>query len=492
MSKKKSDVLFHTWIPLLALAIGCCLCGFLPDIPEKDAASFAPFLLLFIGLAAAIVALSKKWNTQRAVCFLFAVGFVMRILYVLYTPYTVRQHDVWFVTSGKGHMAYIQHFAETLALPESNATWQFTHPPLHHFLAGRLYGLLQNAGLEAELIAEKLQFLTAFYSCALMVVCDRLFCRCGLKRHARVLADTVIVFHPTFFLLGGCLNNDMLCVLLSVTSLLFFAVWWQEEKTVPLLWCGAFLGLAMMAKVSAALLAFPLGIAFAARLITRVKKPLPLLLQYGLFGAVSIPLGMWFPLRNLILFDQPLGYVAALSPKANAAQYLADIPAARRLFEFPASQLKTPFQSWDEADPGCNVFLSLFKTSVFGEKEWGGGVFTFLLFYSSVLLALVAFFVLMWRSTSLLTKHKNGLDAIWLCYTAVTVISFVSFCFAYPFICSQDFRYLATLLPFGALSLGNLFTSSKSRIIRGLLSGTVVLFALSSAAIYALPNIFLQ
>lgn len=477
------------WLSLTALAVGCFLCGFLPDISEATAAQFAPLVLLLIGLGSAALALTGKLNTHRAVLLLFAVGFVLRIFYVLYTPYTIRQHDVWYVTSGKGHMGYIQSIAEHLALPDTNQTWQFTHPPLHHILAGGLYRILSDVGLQAELIAEKLQFLTCFYSCALMAVCDRLFFRCGLNGAPRVAADAIIVFHPTFLLLGGCLNNDMLCLLLSVTSLLFFAAWWQEKTTAPLLWCGAFLGLAMMAKVSAALLAFPLAAAFVARLFTCDGKPTRLIKQYALFGAVSIPLGMWFPLRNLIRFGQPLVAVEALSPTANASQYLADIPAARRLFAFPASQLANPFQSWDEADPGCNVFLSLFKTSVFGEKEWTPRLVAFVLLAVSVVLALVAFVTLAWRSTGILLKpRKNGLDAVWFAFVAVSLVSFVSFCFTFPFICSQDFRYLAATLPFGALALGSLITSSNSRVLRGFLYGGIALFAISSALLYALPH----
>ncbi|MCQ2405050.1 MAG: hypothetical protein MJ083_03530 [Clostridia bacterium] len=477
------------WLTLLVLALGCTLCGFLPDVSEATAAQFAPLILLLIGLCAAALALTKKLTARRAVLLLFAAGFVLRVFYVLYTPYTVRQHDVWLVTSGKGHMGYIQYIAEHLALPDTNQIWQFTHPPLHHIVAGGLYRILSDMGLQAELIAEKLQFLTCFYSCALMVVCDRLFCRCGLDGAPRAAANAVIVFHPTCFLLGGCLNNDMLCLLLTVTSLLFFAAWWQEKTTAPLLWCGAFLGLAMMAKVSAALLAFPLAAAFAARLFTCGGKPTRLLSQYALFGAVSVPLGMWFPLRNLIRFGQPLVAVEVLSPTANASQYLAGVPVARRLFAFPASQLINPFQSWDEADPGCNVFLSLFKTSVFGEQEWGHRFVAFLLLAVSVLLALVAFAVLLWRSTGIFLKpRKHELDAVWLAFCAVSLVSFVGFCFTFPFICSQDFRYLAALLPFGALALGNLATSSDSRVLRGFLYGGIALFAVSSALLYALPH----
>lgn len=479
------------WLSLGAFALGCFFCGFLPELSEPTVSQLAPPLIGLLILLCAALALTKKLTADRAVWLLFAVGFTLRILYVLYTPYTARQHDVWLVTSGKGHMGYIQYIAEHLAIPDTNRVWQFTHPPLHHILAGVLYRLLFNSGLAPEIIAEKLQFLTCFYSCAMMTVCDRLFCRCGLKNGARVLANTVIVFHPTFLLLGGCLNNDMLCLLLSVASLLYFAAWWQEKTTAPLALCGVFLGLAMMAKVSAALLAFPLAAAFVARAFSSKEKPARLLKQYALFGALSVPLGMWFPVRNLLRFGQSFGYVAALSPEANASQYLAGISPARRLLSFPLSQLQNPFQSWDETDPGCNIFLSLFKTSVFGEGEWGSGMFAPLLLYVSILLALTAFAVLLWRSTAALPpRSENGLDAVWLILSVVTLLSFILFCFSYPFICSQDFRYLAALLPFGALSLGNLFTSSKSRVLRGLLGAGIGLFALSSTVIYALPHYF--
>ena len=35
-----------------------------------------------------------------------------------------------------------------------------------------------------------------------------------------------------------------------------------------------------------------------------------ILAKLAAFGAVCIPLGLWYPVRNLILFGQPLGYVA--------------------------------------------------------------------------------------------------------------------------------------------------------------------------------------
>ena len=41
-----------------------------------------------------------------------------------------------------------------------------------------------------------------------------------------------------------------------------------------------------------------------------------ILAKLAAFGAVCIPLGLWYPVRNLILFGQPLGYVAPIGEDA--------------------------------------------------------------------------------------------------------------------------------------------------------------------------------
>ena len=65
--------------------------------------------------------------------------------------------------------------AETWRLPETN-NWQYNHPPLHHFLAAVWIKAFQWFGVTGEMqLAETLQYLTCFYSCAMLVVVYRIF-----------------------------------------------------------------------------------------------------------------------------------------------------------------------------------------------------------------------------------------------------------------------------------------------------------------------------
>ena len=41
-----------------------------------------------------------------------ALGILMRLIYVLYTPYTMGQHDTMELGSGSGHFGYIEYFLE--------------------------------------------------------------------------------------------------------------------------------------------------------------------------------------------------------------------------------------------------------------------------------------------------------------------------------------------------------------------------------------------
>ena len=62
-----------------------------------------------------------------------ALGILMRLIYVLYTPYTMGQHDTMELGSGSGHFGYIEYFLQGGSLlfdfNPMNA-YEFYHPPL--------------------------------------------------------------------------------------------------------------------------------------------------------------------------------------------------------------------------------------------------------------------------------------------------------------------------------------------------------------------------
>lgn len=486
---KRQEFLVSTAIPSLLMALGCLLCSFIGDKSTDQVAFCGLCIFCATVFIFGYMLYAKILTWQRAIFLLFFLGFFLRIAYVIYTGYTIRQHDVWHVDSGKGHMAYIQYIANNLAIPDTNATWQFYHPPLHHILAGLLYRFLDRGGMQDTLIAEKLQFLTAFYSCMTMVVCDRILVNMKLKDSSRFIGLALIVFQPTYMQVGGDLNNDMLATLLATLSVLYMIKWWNDSKIGYIIPCGLFLGLSMMTKLSGAVLAFPFAFLFLWKFIQNIKKPWNLMGQYAAFGFISIPIGMWYPIRNLIKFNQDILYVPGFSTTDN--QYIGGYSVLKRLFSFPTAQLTTPYQTWGGSHGnGYNIFLSLFKTSLFGEHEMGGGFWSYLILLVFVLITLAAVYYLLWDGLDIGTIRRNPVHGMWSVLWVSMMISYVLFCIKYPFICSQDFRYLTITLPALAVYFARWFEKTNSKGIRVFLSYLMLLFCVSSYMIYGVPAIW--
>ena len=134
------------------------------------------------------------------------------------------------------------------------------------------------------------------------------------------------------------------------------------------------IGCCMMAKVSGAMIAPVTAMVFVWKLVVlgRERKWRLLrgiLAKLAAFGAVCIPLGLWYPVRNLILFGQPLGYVAPIGE--DAAIYCGNEALADRFVpllspDWTKSLYCDPFEDY-------NIFAYMTKCSVFGETALEGG-----------------------------------------------------------------------------------------------------------------------
>lgn len=467
--------------PYLISLVVCFLSMF---INQNDSNSAKVFVIIGLSLTALILfvlIVLKKLTFERAVLLIYLLGIVLRISYSLYTPYHVRQHDVGLVGFGNCHTGYIEYIANNLSLPQTNAPWQFYHPPLHHIIAGFFMYIQNLFGVSAETAMENIQLVTTFYSVSTMFVSFAILQELNLRKNALVFSLAIICLHPTFYLIGGNVNNDMLMLLLSLCTILYLIKWYKEPNIKNILGVAFSLGLSMMAKLSGLLLAPCIAFIFIIKLLERKAEIKQLVTQYIIFGMVSVPLGIWYPMRNLILFNQPLGYVPNIGPESG--QYIAQYSIAQRLWQIPINQLSTPFQIWDN-EFGYNIPLSLFKTALFGEKDLGSLTFAQIALFASAILALAAF-VSMAYYLVINKKHRKSklnwaMGIIWL----TLMISYINFCFAYPNICSQDFRYIVPTLIVSAYFLGRVLSDFNSKVLKTFLYATTAVFVLSSAVVY--------
>jgi len=488
------------------LGILCILSAIIFDVTQSYNGTALVFcaMIVLVGLGI-YLRINDKLTTQNIVLLIFAAGFILRLDYVLYTTlteiYRIRQHDVYDFGGGKGHSGYIEFFYENgFKLPDFDPTTkaQFYHPPLHHFLAALWMRLLTTFGASYSRAVSSIQFLPLFYSSCCMIVCERLFTKLKIEGLGKILAVSIVAFHPTMILFSGSINNDCLALLFTMLAVYFTVVWYQEPTTRNILMLALSIGLGMSTKLSVALVAFPIAAVFLMKLVSEKKKSYEYIGQYCVFGLLCIPLGMWFYVRNFIKYKVSFTYVPRLSDTSD--QYIGDRSVYERLFDLSYHPFDNVFLNRVSTHSDYfeyNPFVSIIKTSMFGEYRYNKVPMFFcktLLILNVLMIAFsIAAFVY-----CLIKKSKyldNTTKLLFGGYQILMFVNFITFCFDYPHNCSMDFRYIVPTMIIGAMFIGMFVNKLREDIDKKSTARSIVtyasvgltsLFCLFSMAVYIL------
>ncbi len=484
----------------LTCGIFCSLLFYPLSFPNEN----SPLLLMaacfsWLLFITAVLAQRRLLGTKQLILLIAAAGFILRLGYIAYTSYDYRQHDSYGLDSGGGHLAYMLYLFDNLQLPDFDPRniWQFYHPPLHHAIAAAWMHVLDFFGMEITRIAENVQILTLFYSsCCMLIVC-RILTELGVQKTALILSFSLIAFHPSFLILSGSMNNDMLSITFVLGAVLWAVRWYRERRMkhiVPIALC---IGLGMMTKLSAGLVAPAVGLLFLICLIVNFKKEwLHLIAQYFVFALICLPLGLWWSIRCLVRFDLPFGYVPLLS--FEDAQYIGFHSVWERLFDF---QMNDVFIAQGEEHGGFfefNPFLALLKSSMFGEyrlDEYCPAHSELITFFSTLLFLVNAAVALLavYAMVMVIFRRKNTLGwqmkVFWLVLYFTIFGSYIRFAFSFPHTCSMDARYAVVLFVIGAVFLGVYLQRRQGKVqtaVSRILTALVPAFSLLSGIIYTL------
>lgn len=420
---------------------------------------FVPFTVWLTQLG--FVLYSKRALTaERVVLMMILLGVVVRYCWCLKHGSTEMQHDIGTFSGKHGHLSYINYWYENgFKLPDFNVTlrWQFYHPPLHHLLMAGLMRLFTVAGMPLDRAQEAIQILPMLYSSLSMVVCFRLFQLVKLKGAGLVAAMAGVCFYPTFIIWSGAYNNDMLATLLMLLSMLLALRWAQQPSLLRIVPVALCVGCGMMAKLSAWMTAPAIALVFVWVLVKNIKKPLPFIGQFVVFGVICAPLGLWWQVRNLLTFNIPLTFVP--SPGLESMS-VAQVPAAQRLFDFSFQQFNYPFEAFTMYQAPYNEYnpmMGLLKTSLFDEynQPWNFPEMASVLVLAAAALAVCGFIGLLWMLLSRKHSEINVMTRLFFAVVFLTIlISYYAFCFQFPFVCTENIRYCMPLIPILAMGLG--------------------------------------
>ena len=442
--------------------------------------------LVFYG----VLLLTKRYNKiESLIAFLLLCGVVMRIGYMLYTNILLRGHDISNFDQ-KGHLDYIYQIFSTGRLPVSNES-QFYHPPLQHILEAIVVKVYSWFRPESEPIAlfEAAKIVPCFATCASLIVCQSIFRALKLPRRAIALALAVVAFQPTFYLLSSSINNDALMLFFYLLAVLYTIRWYNQPCMKHILLLALAIGCGMMTKISAATVSFFTGLVFLAVLIREWKERniKPLAGQFAAFLGVSVPIGLWYPIRNWLKFGQPLNYVLDI----NIPQlYCGDKSIQERFFSLPIGQLFDPLYCKPFGD--YRLWLYTIKCSVFGEYSFDQHLWLAKLLIATniilILLSLVAMITIVFSGKKQSPMIRLGLFILWL----IQIGFFILFNVQYPYGCTMDFRYIVPTVVIGAIYLGLLLDRWKqkenlvTKILSIVCSVFVALFCVASVLFYTI------
>ena len=158
---------------------------------------------------------------------------------------------------------------------------------------------------------EGLQVIPAIFSSLILIVTYSILKEVNINRWYKILVITVMAFHPTFIILAGSINNDILMIFLEFVIIIRLIKWKQKPSYPNIIFLAIATGLAVMSKISAAIMAIPIIYTFLHVYKLEYEKDEKIInkkwiTQMLIFGAISLPIGLWHSVRNYMLFSQPL------------------------------------------------------------------------------------------------------------------------------------------------------------------------------------------
>jgi hypothetical protein len=465
----------HYFLCLVVFLIAMFLILFLNDKKISTEVMQVSFIGALIPLVVYAAYLSSKgrFNLSTLPPFIIVVGVFLRVVYTVYSPFTIRQHDV--IGSSYNHLHYIRQLAEG-SLPGVDYC-QAYHPPVHHALSSVFYNMGKAFGLNDFYSFRLVQLFMVFLSCMTLILVYKIFKQVRCNDTVTLAGISIFAFYPYNIYFSAFLNNDN--TLMFFLTLTFYCLlrWLYNMNTKNIVILALCFSLSMLTKKPAIVLIPTIFAAFAVILYKNRRSYKPYLNQFLIFLGVAAPLSSLFQIRNYIKFNQGFFY----SPGVGFENYANTL---YNLFYIPISGFFTSPFTVDpySQDSGYNKFFSDYalKSSLFGEWRFEG-----LESIASALLVVTAACLLI-MVIYLIIENKNLLKGYGYLFLINLVVPFALLFqsrLSTPVVCAQNFRYAAFMLISVAYFYGKAvdkFSGTRFKFLKYVFVVSTIAFCLCS------------
>ncbi len=459
-------------------------------------------VLFLVGLVSLVIIYKEskalKLTTERSVLWTVWFGMLMRVGYVLFFDIWTLQNDGGTYTGlgtpdiNNGHIGYIEYIYKNLHLPTMDPYEYFGyyHPPFHHIIEAIWLWIQRLLFVSEELAFENLQIPTLIYSGLCMVVMLQILKEADIEDKYIVPGMLLFAFHPRMMVLGGSVNNDILALLLLLCTIWRTMAWIRNKSIKNIILIALALGFGMISKLNTAICAFSIAVVFLIELLISFKdgnllRRKSIIVQYLIFAVISIPIGMSYIIRNLVLFGEKPGIPSPAIIPNESVMYTGDYSVWSIIGVPTLADLNVAFPFHPiSAKAIHNTWVILFQTGLFAEA-YPAEINDYLLavaqiaYVASIIAAVITTiaFIILYFGRMVSEKRaikysipypteaelESGVirteDANWhlertvflWCTYVFMLLSFSLYVFKYPYTCSSDFRYMTASLVFTSL-----------------------------------------
>jgi len=425
---------------------------------------------------------------------LLALGVWLRLSFIAILPYYAMCNDVGEFSAPYNifHSGYIQfiNFAGRLPYLDVREFGEWYHPPYYHYAASTVLDIQRYIIPARAENWEGIRSLTFLCSSLTLFFSYRITGHVGMTLAGRKAAVALLSFAPVFVIQAGNLNNDSMCFMFTVASLALILEWAKSGKYTSLVTAALAMGLAVGTKLSGAVAAPAILAVILGCVIKdlRGKRYARGIISPLLYGVISLPVGLWFYIRNLISFGVPLTYV--LRPNSDY-MYLGDISFARKLIpDTIVTAEDCFFRNGLEGNPDHSIPIVLCKTGLFNEAilrdQMVTSVTGYILFLCFALIMILASVGLIYGVYLAVKKDRSFARCALILVVLVNVILYLRMNYDYPYACTMNMRYLLPTCMAGCIAVGDLYglAASKSVLFKKALKVLIAVFMAATVAFY--------
>lgn len=432
---------------------------------------------------------TKQFSWDKLCLVMLVVGLLLRMHYAAVVPYDVSPHDIGILSDGEniqyGHLGYIQYLYQNRSFPDT-MEWQFYQPPLFHSIGAMVMSVAIRF-MDVEHVMELIQYINMLFSCVTILFGYLILKKLRIDGVPLFVGTSYLALCPVFYAVGTEMNNDSLMTMFMTIAVYETICWTKDYRTSAIVKTAICIALSMLAKTSGVLLAPAVAAVFLYCFVKEKEKRKQLFYQFVLFGAICIPVGLSWVIRQRILFGVPFSYVLRMSEESN--QYLGMCTLTERIGLPNMNQILCASIDFGQSRNFANIWGNTILTSNFDEGllHLSNMRQVYLCWMLTGLKYIIVIWTLGLLIKSALNARQNVIYRLLIPIGFVVVFgSYIRFAFLYPFVCTMNVRYIVICAIFLMAGMGVEHTEmDKAKFARTVpLYAIILLYCAISTVLY--------